>query len=109
MSTYTWGIETADGNPDNLTVDYGNHVQVDLVNQTNMAHPIHFRGHHVQFTQQNGTDFTGTIRDTVYVAPKGNTRVIFDTRHSGFWPVHCHLLYHTIAGMITEMEYNIQR
>jgi hypothetical protein len=53
-----------------------------------------------------GRRFAGAMRDTVMVPPKTTVTVAFDADNPGWWPFHCHLLYHQHAGMFSTLRYD---
>jgi FtsP/CotA-like multicopper oxidase with cupredoxin domain len=88
-----------------LMLNRGQRVEIDLVNQTMMSHPMHLHGHAFQVIAINGRSIQGAVRDTVLVASKARVRIAFDTDNPGRWAFHCHNLYHMQAGMVTEIRY----
>jgi FtsP/CotA-like multicopper oxidase with cupredoxin domain len=89
-----------------LMLNKGQRVEVELVNHSMMAHPIHLHGHVFQVTEIDGQPLRGAIRDTVLVSPNGRVRFAFDANNPGRWAFHCHNLYHMETGMMTEFRYN---
>ena len=88
-----------------LMLTKGQRVEIDLVNRTMMAHPIHLHGHVFQVIAIDGRPIQGAVRDTVLVMPMGRVRIAFDADNPGRWPLHCHNLYHMVTGMMTEFRY----
>jgi FtsP/CotA-like multicopper oxidase with cupredoxin domain len=89
-----------------LMLSEGQRVEIELVNHTMMAHPIHLHGHIFQVIGINGRPFLGAVRDTVLVPPMmGRVRIAFDADNPGRWAIHCHNLYHMVTGMMTEFRY----
>jgi FtsP/CotA-like multicopper oxidase with cupredoxin domain len=88
-----------------LMLDKGQRVEIDLVNRTMMAHPMHLHGHAFQVIAIDGRPMQGAVRDTVLVMPMGRVRIAFDANNPGRWPFHCHNLYHMVTGMTTEFRY----
>jgi FtsP/CotA-like multicopper oxidase with cupredoxin domain len=88
-----------------LMLTKGQRVEIDLVNRTMMAHPIHLHGHVFQVIAIDGRPIQGAMRDTVLVMPMGRVRIAFDADNPGRWPLHCHNLYHMVTGMMTEFRY----
>ncbi len=89
-----------------LMLSQGQRVQIDLVNRTMMAHPIHLHGHAFQVIAIDGQPIQGAVRDTVLVRPMmGRVRIAFDADNPGRWAFHCHNLYHMITGMLMEFRY----
>jgi FtsP/CotA-like multicopper oxidase with cupredoxin domain len=88
-----------------LVLRKGQRVEIDLVNGTMMAHPIHLHGHVFQVIAVDGKAIQGAVRDTVLVRPMSRVRIAFDADNPGRWAFHCHNLYHMITGMMTEFRY----
>ena len=88
-----------------LILSKGQRVQIDLVNHSMMAHPMHLHGHAFQVIAINGRQINGAVRDTVLIMPLGRVRIAFDADNPGRWPFHCHNLYHATTGMMTEFRY----
>jgi FtsP/CotA-like multicopper oxidase with cupredoxin domain len=88
-----------------LRLRKGQRVEIDLVNGTMMAHPMHLHGHAFQVIAVDGRAIQGAVRDTVLVGPMSRVRIAFDADNPGRWAFHCHNLYHMMAGMMTEVRY----
>jgi FtsP/CotA-like multicopper oxidase with cupredoxin domain len=88
-----------------LLLRKGQRVEIDLVNRSKMAHPIHLHGQAFQVIASDGRPIQGAVRDTVLVTPMmGRIRIAFDAANPGRWPFHCHNLYHMVTGMMTEFR-----
>jgi FtsP/CotA-like multicopper oxidase with cupredoxin domain len=84
----------------------GDRVEMVFTNDTSMSHPMHFHGHVFQVTEIDGKKLkNGSIRDTILVLPHSQEKIIFDAENPGIWVMHCHVLYHMIAGMMTTANY----
>jgi FtsP/CotA-like multicopper oxidase with cupredoxin domain len=88
-----------------LMLNQGQRIEIELVNRTMMAHPIHLHGHVFQVVAIDGRPLRGAVRDTVLVSPGGRVRIAFDADNPGRWAFHCHNLYHMETGMMTEFRY----
>ena len=89
-----------------LMLEAGHRVEIELVNRSSMAHPMHLHGHAFQVIGINGKTVNGAVRDTVLVTPRhGRVRIAFDADNPGRWAFHCHNLYHMATGMMTEFRY----
>jgi FtsP/CotA-like multicopper oxidase with cupredoxin domain len=89
-----------------LILSQGQRVEIDLINHSMMAHPIHLHGHAFQVVAINGRRIQGAVRDTVLVPPMmGRVRIAFDADNPGRWAFHCHNLYHMMTGMMMEFRY----
>jgi FtsP/CotA-like multicopper oxidase with cupredoxin domain len=107
MEGYRWSINDVAWSPEvpPLSIVNGERVELFLVNRTRMAHPVHLHGHPFQVVAIGESRFAGAVRDTVLVPPKTTVTVAFDADNPGWWPLHCHLLYHQNAGMFTTLRY----
>lgn len=106
MARYVWGIDGKtwpEVSP--LTVVSGERVELTMINQTEMAHPMHLHGHHFQIVAIGRQRFSGALRDTVHLPPNTSVTVAFDANNPGRWLFHCHNLLHMAAGMMTEVAY----
>lgn len=104
MSPYVWTIDGAPfGRHRPLAAPLGARVEIDMINETDMAHPMHLHGFHFQVVGLNGAAQAGAVRDTVLVPVGGAVRVAFDADNPGRWPLHCHNLLHMATGMMTEV------
>jgi FtsP/CotA-like multicopper oxidase with cupredoxin domain len=88
-----------------LTLKKGQRIEIELVNRSMMAHPIHLHGHVFQVVAIDGRALRGAVRDTVLVSPGGRVRIAFEADNPGRWAFHCHNLYHMETGMMTEFRY----
>src|SRR5262245_29296207 len=88
-----------------LEIGQGERVELAFVNETAMSHPMHLHGHVFQVTEIGGRKVSGARRDTVSVLPRQTVKVQFDASYPGYWMIHCHILYHLAAGMMTVMHY----
>jgi FtsP/CotA-like multicopper oxidase with cupredoxin domain len=106
MKPYAWSMDGAYWpRTTPLLLRKGQRVEIDLVNNTMMAHPIHLHGHTFQVVAIDGRPIQGAVRDTVLVSPMGRVRIAFDADNPGRWAFHCHNLYHMTTGMMMEFRY----
>jgi len=89
-----------------LLVVNGQRIELLFKNTTSMSHPMHLHGHVFQVTSIDGKEVNGAMRDTILVLPNSSIAVQFDANNPGVWPLHCHLLYHLEAGMMTVLRYD---
>jgi FtsP/CotA-like multicopper oxidase with cupredoxin domain len=107
MVPYGWFIDDRPhGQHRPLQVSKGQRVIVEMVNASDMAHPMHLHGHVFQVVGLNGVPVSGAVRDTVLVPVNGSVTVAFDADNPGRWPLHCHNLLHMATGMMTEIVYD---
>jgi FtsP/CotA-like multicopper oxidase with cupredoxin domain len=107
MARYIWSINNVAWNKDvpSLPIAKGERVELVMINQTKMPHPMHLHGHEVQVVEIDGKRFAGAVRDTVLATPGRRVVIAFDANNPGLWAFHCHLLYHLDAGMFTTFRY----
>jgi FtsP/CotA-like multicopper oxidase with cupredoxin domain len=106
MQRYAWALNEhhwPDITP--LMLKKGQRVELELINETGMAHPMHLHGHTFQVTALDRRPISGAVRDTVMVPPFGTVRLAFDADNPGRWAFHCHNLHHLATGMLTEFRY----
>jgi FtsP/CotA-like multicopper oxidase with cupredoxin domain len=108
MQGYRWSFNNVPWSKDvpPLMVTEGERVELAVANQTMMPHPVHLHGHSFQVVAIDGHRFAGALRDTVMVPPKATVTVAFDADNPGWWPFHCHLLYHQHTGMFATLRYD---
>lgn len=106
MMGFVWGLNGRKfGAHQPLTVRQGERVEIEMVNRTDMSHPMHLHGHTFQVVEIDGRRIDGPMRDTVLVPVNGRVTIAFDADNPGRWAFHCHNLYHMAAGMMTTLEY----
>ncbi|MFO0995064.1 MAG: multicopper oxidase family protein [Alphaproteobacteria bacterium] len=88
-----------------LRVKHGERIELVFDNKTAMAHPMHLHGHVFEVTELGGAPVSGPKRDTVLVLSRSTAKVQFDADNPGIWMIHCHVLYHLLAGMMTTLNY----
>lgn len=103
MHRYVWtinGKKFSEAEP--IRLAYGERVRLKFVNDTMMAHSMHLHGMFVQL--ENGqTAAKLPNKHTLIVAP-GDTQAAWLTADEpGEWAFHCHMLYHMLAGMMTQV------
>ena len=107
MAKYIWSLNNVPWTPGvpPLPIANGERVELVMVNQTGMPHPMHLHGHEFQVVEIDGKRLSGAVRDTVLVTPGRRVVIAFDANNPGTWAFHCHLLYHLDAGMFTTFRY----
>ncbi len=107
MQGYEWFIN---GNqyPNRKTLDVklGERVEIVLINNTPMGHPMHLHDGAFQVVEINGKPISGAQRDTIEVPPHATIKIAFDADNIGLWPLHCHIGYHADSGMMTLLKYD---
>src|ERR1700736_2514527 len=106
MAPYAWSMNGEYWpNVTPLMIDTGQRVAIEMLNQSMMAHPMHLHGHAFQVVAIDGSPLAGAMRDTVLVPPMSSVTIAFDADNPGRWAFHCHILYHQVTGMMTELRY----
>ena len=85
-----------------LTLRRGTTCALALKNETAWWHPMHLHGHSFRVLTRNGTAVAGAQwGDTVLIAPRETVDVAFVADNPGDWLLHCHVMDHQMAGMMT--------
>jgi FtsP/CotA-like multicopper oxidase with cupredoxin domain len=104
MARYVWMIDgQAWPKADPLLIRRGDRVQLELVNETGMWHPMHLHGHFFRVLQ--GAGDRCPLKHTANVPPRETLRLEFTADNPGRWFFHCHNAYHLEAGMAREFQY----
>ena len=86
----------------------GDTAVFDFVNKTAWPHAMHLHGHHVlPLTIDDKPIADQDWRDTVVMSATRRTRVAFVADNPGKWMLHCHMLEHQAAGMMTWINVEI--
>jgi FtsP/CotA-like multicopper oxidase with cupredoxin domain len=81
----------------------GEIVELELVNDTMMHHPIHLHGHFFRLLMGQGAH--SPLKHTVDVPPMSKRLIEFEANESHDWMFHCHILYHMMSGMARVFRY----
>jgi FtsP/CotA-like multicopper oxidase with cupredoxin domain len=104
---YLWGLNGKSSMHDTIfTVRENERIEVVMLNQTGMAHPMHLHGHYFKVAAINNVAIEGALRDTVLVPPSSSVTIRFAADNPGNWAFHCHHLYHMNAGMMGAIRYS---
>ena len=107
MQGYQWFINGNQyPNRNTLDVKLGERVEIVLINNTPMGHPMHLHDGAFQVVEINGKPMSGAQRDTIEVPPHATIKIVFDADNIGLWPLHCHIGYHADSGMMTLLKYD---
>ncbi|MEQ8710352.1 MAG: multicopper oxidase family protein [Rhodospirillales bacterium] len=82
-----------------LSARRGETRRIRMVNETAWPHAMHLHGHHFRQVLANGT--TGPLRDTLLVNRGETAEIAFVADNPGDWLLHCHMVEHSAAGMMT--------
>ncbi|NCI79001.1 copper resistance system multicopper oxidase [Acinetobacter kanungonis] len=103
MERYIWtinGKKFTDMQP--LQVKYGERVRLKFINNSMMAHPMHLHGMFMQL--ENGQSPANIPNKHTLIVPPGKTvTALLTADELGEWAIHCHLLYHMSAGMMSKL------
>ena len=85
-----------------IRLRYGERIKITYVNDSMMAHPMHLHGMFVQI--DNGQPPEKRPNKHTVIIPPGTSYSVFLTADEpGEWAFHCHLLYHMLSGMMTQV------
>lgn len=100
MERFMWSIDgkKLSEAPQPIRFERNERVQVVLVNDTMMTHPMHLHGHF--FEVVNGHAGRHPLKHTVMVLPGAKLTFDLTADAPGDWAFHCHLLLHMHAGMM---------
>ena len=103
MERYIWTINGKKFNEvEPLNVKYGERIRLKFVNESMMAHPMHLHGMFMQL--ENGQSQKDMPNKHTVVVPPGKTvTALLTADELGEWAIHCHLLYHMSAGMMSKL------
>jgi FtsP/CotA-like multicopper oxidase with cupredoxin domain len=88
-----------------LTFQRGRSIVLKLRNETAWWHPMHFHGHSFRVLSRNGAPVPyRQWQDTVLMAPKDTVEVAFVADNPGNWMLHCHVVDHQMAGLMTVLR-----
>ena len=96
-----WALNGIVDRPDAPFIDaaLGETLRISLINNTVFDHAMHLHGHHFRVIAPDGQ--LGPWRDTTLV-PSGQThQVALVMDNPGSWLLHCHMLEHAAAGMMS--------
>jgi len=94
-----------DGMPPMLTLTRGRTTRLVFRNETAWWHPMHLHGHSFKVLARNGAPVPHQVwGDTVLVAPREVVEVAFVADNPGDWMLHCHVMDHQTAGLMTVLR-----
>ncbi|MGJ8695752.1 MAG: multicopper oxidase domain-containing protein [Verrucomicrobiaceae bacterium] len=104
MTRYLWSFNGKTLAEDStIPVTKGEVLEIELINDTMMHHPLHLHGHFFRLLNRYGAN--SPLKHTVDVPPMGRRTIQFLANEEGDWFFHCHLLYHMDAGMARVFSY----
>jgi FtsP/CotA-like multicopper oxidase with cupredoxin domain len=104
MNRYIWSFDgkTVAQEP-YVPIKKGERIELELVNDTMMHHPIHLHGHFFRLLMGNGR--LSPLKHTVDVPPMSRRIIEFEANEEKDWMFHCHILYHMMSGMARVFRY----
>lgn len=104
MNRYVWGFDgkTMAQEP-YVPIKKGEIIELELINDTMMHHPIHLHGHFFRVLMGQGA--RSPLKHTVDVPPMTSRTVEFEANEETDWMFHCHILYHMMSGMARVFRY----
>jgi FtsP/CotA-like multicopper oxidase with cupredoxin domain len=104
MNRYIWSFDgkTIAQEP-YVLIKKGEVIELELVNDTMMHHPIHLHGHFFRLLMDHGA--RSPLKHTVDVPPMSTRTVEFEANEAHDWMFHCHILYHMMSGMARVFRY----
>ncbi len=103
MERYIWTINDRKlGEDTPIQLRKGERVRIKFVNETMMDHPMHLHGLWMELIGPGGHPVAR--KHTVIVRPGHELSVLVTADADGKWALHCHLLFHMEAGMMTSVE-----
>ncbi len=95
----------ASGHPSALTLDEGRFYRLRFVNESARLHPIHIHGMFFRLLARDGAAVDEPFfRDTVLVHGRETIDIGLVPADAGRWMMHCHILEHAEAGMMTTID-----
>lgn len=99
------GHDHAMAMPPGATLQRGHFYRLHFVNESPRIHPIHFHGMFFRLLARGGAHADEPFfRDTVLIHPHEEVDLGVVPTEAGTWMMHCHILEHAEAGMMTTIE-----
>lgn len=91
--------------PPSATFERGRFAHVHFTNESPRIHPIHTHGMFFRLLARNGVRVDEPFfRDTVLIHPREQIDIGIVPTDVGTWMMHCHILEHAEAGMMTTIS-----
>jgi FtsP/CotA-like multicopper oxidase with cupredoxin domain len=88
--------------PPAATLALGHFARLHYINESSRIHPIHTHGMFFRVLARNGVAADEPFfRDTVLIHPREEIDIGVVPLDPGVWMMHCHILEHAEAGMMT--------
>ena len=105
MQRFVWSIngKTLSQQDAKIMIRKGENVRIVFTNATMMEHPIHLHGHFFRVINNQGAN--APMKHTFNINAMHTQVIEFAATEEKDWFLHCHTLYHMIAGMATIFSY----
>ncbi len=105
MLRYVWSIDgkTFSTLDKKVKIHKGENVRIYFHNATMMEHPMHLHGHFFRVITEH--EQVSPMKHTFNVNPMAMSIIEFEATEQKDWFLHCHTLYHMLAGMATVISY----
>lgn len=104
MTRYIWSFDGKTiAEAPYIPIKKGEIIELELINDTMMHHPIHLHGHFFRLLMGQGA--RSPLKHTVDVPPMSSRLVEFEANEEKDWMFHCHILYHMMSGMARVFRY----
>lgn len=104
MNRYIWSFDGKTISQDPFVmIKKGELVELELINDSMMHHPIHLHGHFFRVLMGQGR--YSPLKHTIDVPPMSKRVVEFEANEEKDWMFHCHILYHMMSGMARVFRY----
>jgi FtsP/CotA-like multicopper oxidase with cupredoxin domain len=96
-----WSFNGAVGMTDTplANLGRGQTARLSILNDTSFPHAMHLHGTHFREVMAGGN--LGPLRDTLLMGRGERREIAFVADNPGDWLLHCHMLSHAEAGMMT--------
>lgn len=105
MQRFVWSIngQTLSQQDEKVFIRKGENVRVVFTNATMMEHPMHLHGHFFRVINKQGG--YAPMKHTFNINAMTTQVIEFAATEEKDWFLHCHILYHMMAGMATIISY----
>jgi len=96
-----WAFNGTASRPDEplLEAKTGDVVEIELINNSRWPHSMHLHGHHFK---ANSPHYDSSMwHDTLLIAGGESVKIQFQAGKPGSWLLHCHMIEHQAAGMVS--------
>ena len=103
-----WNLNTGNGlrpascKAPNIIADFklGNSYLVNIKNNTQYPHPIHFHGHTFKVLSYANKEINPYLADTVMLEKNEAAQILIYADNPGVWMFHCHVIEHMAMGLV---------